>query len=63
MSEELVSAGQRILVPCAGGRHSRRALKLANALSENGTVAFQVIPEADELSNELGHQNLRRIVK
>ena len=63
VSDDLASPGQRILVPCAGGRHSRRALKLAKALSDSGTVAFQVRPEADELSDELGHQDLRRIVK
>lgn len=63
VSDDLATAGKRVLVPCAGGRHSRRALKVAKALSENGTVAFQVRPEADELSEELGHKHLNRIVK
>ena len=63
VSDDLATTGKRILVPCAGGRHSRRALKVAKALSENGTVAFQVRPDADELSEELGHKHLNRIVK
>lgn len=63
VSDELATAGNRILVPCAGGRHSRRALKLAQALSETGTVAFQVRPESDELSEEVGHHHLEKVIK
>lgn len=63
VSAELANASHRILVPCAGGRHSRRALKLAGALSGGGTVAFQMRPESDELSEELGHKHLEGMVK
>lgn len=63
VSDELATAGQRILVPCAGGRHSRRALKLAHALAGDGTVAFQVRPESDELSGEVGHHHLEGVIR
>jgi len=63
VSEDLATAGNRILVPCAGGRHSRRALKLANALSPDGTVAFQVRAETDDLSEEVGYQHLGKVIK
>ena len=63
VSAELANSGQRILVPCAGGPHSHRALKLAKALSDDGTVAFQMRPEADELSEELGHKHLETVIK
>jgi uncharacterized hydrophobic protein (TIGR00271 family) len=38
-------------------------LKLAKALSDDGTVAFQMRPEADELSEELGHKHLEIVIK
>lgn len=62
LSKELSQANSRILVPCAGGRHSRRALKLAHALSPSGAVAFQMRPDADELSSEVGHQHLEKMI-
>lgn len=63
VSDELANSGHRILVPCAGGPHSRRALRLAKSLSEDGVVAFQMRPEADDLSEELGHKHLERVIK
>ena len=62
LGRELTLPHSRILVPCAGGRHSRRALKLAHALSENGTVAFQMRPDADELSLDVGKRHLEKVV-
>ncbi|MFT6864813.1 MAG: hypothetical protein ACJAVK_003383 [Akkermansiaceae bacterium] len=59
VSDELANSGRRILVPCAGGRHSRRALKLAEAPCDGGTVAFQMRAEADEL----GHRHLETVIK
>ncbi len=58
LNRELCAPDSRILVPCAGGRHSRRALKLAHALSPLGTVAFQMRPDSDELSSEVGQLHL-----
>lgn len=62
LSHELCAPNARILVPSAGGRHSRRALKLAHALSPFGTVAFQMRPDTDELSVDLGHIHLGKIL-
>ncbi|YCM44935.1 DUF389 domain-containing protein [Verrucomicrobiaceae bacterium 227] len=59
---ELSPPNSRILVPSAGGRHSRRALKLAHALSPLGTVAFQMRPDSDELSTEVGLLHLERML-
>ncbi len=53
----------KILVPCAGGYHSRRALKLAHRIAGSGTVAFQVRPDNDELSEEVGRRHLIKIAK
>ena len=63
VSDELASTDARILVPCAGGRHSRRALKLADALTEDGVVAFQMRAEVDDLSVEVGHHHLQKLIK
>jgi len=63
LCDELPPADARILVPCAGGRHSRRALKLAHAMTNNGTVAFQLRPDADDLSEEVGHRHLATLIK
>ena len=63
LCDKLPPPDSRILVPCAGGRHSRRALKLAHALTSNGTVAFQLRPDADELSEEVGHRHLSALIK
>jgi len=62
LGRELCPANSRILVPSAGGRHSRRVLKLAHALSPLGTVAFQMRPDADELSTEVGQRHLGKML-
>lgn len=63
LSEELAAPDSRILVPCAGGRHSRRALILAAALAEEEAVAFQLRPDTDDLSEELGHAHLKKVIR
>ncbi len=63
VSDERPAGGNRILVPSAGGRHSRRALKLAQALSETGTVAFQMRNDSGELSEEVGHRHLEKMIR
>ena len=63
VSDELAMLDKRILVPCAGGRHSQRALKLASAMAGDGTVAFQMRAPVDELSEEVGHRHLRKMLK
>lgn len=63
ISDELANPDIRVLVPCAGGRHSRRALRLAAALSEERAVAFQLRPETGDLSEELGHQHLNKVIR
>jgi len=63
MVNELPPDRFKILVPCAGGYHSRRALKLAHAMVGSSTVVFQVRPDNDELSEEIGKRHLIKIVK
>lgn len=58
---EAVSPG--ILVPCAGGPHSRLGLKLAAAMAGKDAVAFNVEPDADLLSAEVGQANLGRAIQ
>ncbi|MGJ8696394.1 MAG: DUF389 domain-containing protein [Verrucomicrobiaceae bacterium] len=53
----------KVLVPCAGGRNSRRALKIAHAWAGPETVAFQVRPDVDEISMAVGEAALEKIVK
>ncbi|MFC5051982.1 DUF389 domain-containing protein [Rubritalea spongiae] len=56
-------AGERVLLPCAGGPHSRRGLKIAaDALGRNLT-AFLVEPDVDEVSREVGEMQLARFLK
>ena len=53
----------KILVPCAGGRNSRRALRVAHAWAGSQTVAFQMRANVDELSEVVGQKHLAKIVK
>ncbi|MGJ8673972.1 DUF389 domain-containing protein [Rubritalea sp.] len=56
-------AGERVLLPCAGGPHSRRGLKVAaDALGEDLT-AFYVEPDVDEVSQDVGVMQLARSLK
>lgn len=59
---------ERVLTPCAGGPHSRAALRLARRLcvTNQGTMqALYVEPALDdpEISGEVGEQILERILK
>ena len=53
----------RILVPAAGGPHSRTALQLAHKLVGLAATAFFVEPYADEISREVGERQLRKVVR
>jgi uncharacterized hydrophobic protein (TIGR00271 family) len=55
-------AGQ-VLVPCAGGRHSRAALRLGEKLGGMGATAFFVEPDTDEVSRDVGERMLKKAVK
>jgi len=52
----------RVLVPCAGGPHSRAALRLAEKMAGLGATAFFVEPDADEVSREVGERLLEKAV-
>ncbi len=52
----------RVLVPCAGGPHSRTALRLAEKLAGEGATAFFVEPDVDEVSREVGEKLLEKAV-
>jgi uncharacterized hydrophobic protein (TIGR00271 family) len=51
----------RILVPCAGGKHSRVALRLASRMGN--AAAFFVEPDVDEVSREVGERNLAKMIR
>ncbi|NWK57535.1 DUF389 domain-containing protein [Verrucomicrobiaceae bacterium N1E253] len=59
--DDLSSPG--ILVPCAGGRHSRRGMKLAARIAGSAATAFYVCEDAGELSMEVGYESLRRSLR
>jgi len=61
--EDLPAGEFKILVPCAGGPHSRTALKLSHGMVGKGTVAFQMRSDSDELSKEVGERHLEKIVR
>ncbi|MFT5906142.1 MAG: putative hydrophobic protein (TIGR00271 family) [Cryomorphaceae bacterium] len=52
--------GEKILVPCGGGRHSRVALRLAHKMAGLDTTAFFVEPDVDEVSESVGFAQLHR---
>jgi len=56
------NASPSILVPCAGGSHSRVGIKLACKMAGMDTTAFYVESDTDELSYEVGREHLRRAV-
>lgn len=61
LSEQNESA--KILVPCAGGRHSRRGMRLAALMAGRDATALYIESDADELSFEVGHEHLRRSLR
>lgn len=60
---EAASGKGQVLLPCAGGPHSRRGLKIvADAVGMDAT-AFFVEPDADDVSKAVGDAHLERHVK
>ena len=51
-----------VLVPCSGGRHSRKALKLAHGFSPNKVTALFVTVDADEVSHLMGDRFLSKAI-
>ena len=51
----------KILVPCAGGTHSRVALRLAHRMGE--TTGFFVEPDVDLVSREVGERQLAKVLR
>jgi len=51
-----------VLVPAAGGSHSRRALKMIHKSANINPTAFFVEPDADEVSLDVGYKRLGKIV-
>ncbi len=62
LEEVLLNQVGRVMVPCAGGRNSRSALKIARGMASSEVVAFQVRPETDELSKEVGERHLEKVI-
>jgi len=52
-----------ILVPCAGGQHSRLGMTLAAKIAGEETTALYVESDVDDLSKDVGHEHLRRTLK
>ena len=56
------STGSSILVPCAGGSHSRTGIRLASAMAGMNATALYIESDTDELSEDVGYEHLRRAV-
>ena len=54
------SLGEKILIPCGGGSHSRVALRLAHKMAGLEATAFFVEPDVDEVSESVGFAHLHR---
>ena len=52
--------GDKILVACSGGRHSKVALKLAYEMEGKGATAFYVEPDVDDVSETVGFSHIHR---
>lgn len=52
-----------VLVPCSGGRHSRRALKLAYGFAADRVTALFITVDADEVSHLVGDLFLRKAIE
>jgi len=56
------SPSKKVLLPCAGGPHSRRAIRLvANSMGKQATALF-VEPDVGEISADVGEVRLRKIL-
>lgn len=53
----------KILVPSAGGRHSRLGMRLASRMAGKDAIALNVEPDTDALSLEVGYETLRRSIR
>lgn len=53
----------KVLVPCAGGPHSRAALRMAEKLGGTGATAFFVEPDTDVVSHDVGERVLKKAIK
>ncbi|SHJ20523.1 uncharacterized hydrophobic domain-containing protein [Rubritalea squalenifaciens DSM 18772] len=60
---EGASGGGKVLLPCAGGPHSRRGLKIAADSVGMDVTAFFVEPDVDDVSRAVGGVHLERYVK
>lgn len=60
---EGMPASREVLVPCSGGRHSRRALKLAHGFAPKKVTALFVTVNADEVSHLVGDNFLKRAIE
>ena len=63
LPEEAREWAGKVLVPCAGGRHSRIALRLGEKLGGTGATAFFVEPDTDVVSSEVGARILKKAIK
>lgn len=54
---------REILVPCSGGRHSRRALKLAHGFAAGRVTALFITVNADEVSHLVGDNLLKKAIE
>ena len=59
---EGMPTSREVLVPCSGGRHSRRALKLAHSFAPDQVTALFVTVDADEVSHLVGDSFLRKAI-
>ncbi len=53
---------RKILLPCGGGPHSRKAIKLVAACLGKQATALFVEPDIDEISADVGEVRLRKIL-
>lgn len=60
---EGASGEGRVLLPCAGGPHSKRGLKIAADAMGMDVTAFFVGADVDEVSADVGAKHLGRFVK
>ncbi len=61
LADEAMPRG--ILVPCAGGKHSRFALQLSSKIAGREATAFYVHADTDTLATEVGYESLRRTLQ
>lgn len=57
-----MSDSREVLVPCGGGRHSPRALRLAHGFAPNRVTALFVTANADEVSYQVGDRFLEQAI-